>query len=76
MYNLMLVEVVHASGDLFGPLHQLLRRHLLPLPEGSEESPVGTVLHHNAKHWGLDANSPGDNSQVRFRDDNNKTHLN
>ena len=59
VYNLMLVEVVHASGDLFGPLHQLLRRHLLPLPEGSEECPVGAVLHHNTEHGGLDTNSPG-----------------
>ena len=64
MYNLMLMEVVHASGDLFGPLHQLLGRHLLPLPEGAEEGAVGAVLHHNAEHRGLDTNSPGNNSQV------------
>ena len=61
MYNLVLVEVVHASGDLFGPLHQLLRGHLLALPEGSEECPIGAVLHHNAEHGCLDTNSPGNN---------------
>ena len=59
VYNLVLVEVVHPSGNLFGPLHQLLGGHLLPLPEGPEECPVGAVLHHNTEHGGLDTNSPG-----------------
>ena len=64
MYNLMLVEVVHAGGDLFGPLHQLLRGHLLPLPEGCEERPVGAVLHHDTEHGGLDTHSPRNNGGV------------
>ena len=54
----MLMEVVHAGGDLLGPLHQLLRMNLLTVPEEVEESAVRAVLHHDTEHGGLDANSP------------------
>ena len=59
MYDLVLVKVVHTSGDLLGPLHQLLRRNLLAVPECPKESAVRAVLHHDAEHWGLNTNSPG-----------------
>ena len=54
----MLVEVVHTSGDLLGPLDQLLGRHLLAVPEQVEEGAVRAVLHHDAEHRGLDADAP------------------
>ena len=43
---------------MLGPLHQLLRRHFLAIPEQIEEGAVGAVLHHDAEHGGLDADSP------------------
>ena len=33
VYDLVLVEVVHPGGDLFGPLHQLLGRNILAYRE-------------------------------------------
>ena len=63
----MLVEVVHPRGNLLGPLHQLLRVNLLPVPEEVEESPEGTVLHDNTEHRGLDTDSPGDEKIVLYR---------
>ena len=59
MYDLVLVKVVHTSGDLLGPLHQLLRMNLLAVPEEVEESAVRAVLHHDAEHRRLDTNTPG-----------------
>ena len=56
--DLVLVEVVHPGGDLLGPLHQLLGRHLLAVPEQVEEGAVGAVLHYDAEHGGLDAHAP------------------
>ena len=70
MYDLVLVKVVHTSGDLLGPLHQLLRMNLLTVPEEVEESAVRTVLHHDAEHGGLDTNSPerdNDDRIYRFK---------
>ena len=32
VYNLVLVEIVHTSGQLLGPLHQLLGVNLLAVP--------------------------------------------
>ena len=58
MDYLVLVEVVHPGGDLLGPLHQLLGRHLLAVPEQVEEGAVGAVLHHDAEHGGLDTYAP------------------
>ena len=43
---------------MLGPLHQLLRRHFLAIPEQIEEGAVWAVLHHDAEHGGLDADSP------------------
>jgi hypothetical protein len=34
VYDLVLVEVVHACGDLLGPLNQLLGRDVLPCTRG------------------------------------------
>ena len=57
VYDLVLMEVVHPSGDLLGPLHQLLGRHLLAVPEQIEEGAVGAVLHDDAEHRGLDTHA-------------------
>ena len=58
MDYLVLVQIIHPSGDLLGPLHQLLGRHLLAVPEQVEEGAVGAVLHHDTEHGGLDADAP------------------
>ena len=52
------MEVVHPGGDLLGPLHQLLGRYLLAVPEKVEEGAVGAVLNHNAEHGGTDRIRP------------------
>ena len=54
----MLVKIVHAGGDLFGPLNQLLGMDLLAVPEEVEEGPVGAVLHDDTEHGRLDTDSP------------------
>ena len=73
VYNLVLVEVVHASGDLLGPLHQLLGVNFLPVSQEVEEGPEGAVLHDNTEHRGLDTDSPGDdNCQTTGSDCYNK----
>ena len=61
----MLVEVVHARGNLLGPLHQLLGVNLLPISEKVEECPKGAVLHDNTEHRRLDTDSPGEEKIVR-----------
>ena len=77
MYDLVLVKVVHTSGDLLGPLHQLLRMNLLAVPEEVEESAVRAVLHHDTEHGGLDTNSPErDNDDRKSFTDLQFTHLN
>lgn len=48
MDDLVLVEVVHPCCNLFGPVHQLLGGHLLPLPQHVEQGAVGAVLHDDA----------------------------
>ena len=65
----MLVEVVHAGGDLLGPLHQLLGRHLLAVPEQIEEGTVRAELHHDAEHGGLDTDSPviGNSRKIKYK---------
>ena len=57
VYDLVLVEIVHPRGDLLGPLHQLLGRDLLAVPEQVEQGAVGAELHHDAEHRGLDTDS-------------------
>ena len=47
--DLVVVQVLHAGGDLLRPLDEPLGRHLvLPVPQEVEERPVGAVLHHDA----------------------------
>ena len=60
MDDLVLVEVVHPGGDLLGPLHQPLGRHVPAVPEQVEEGAVRAVLHHDAEHRGLDTDAPGE----------------
>lgn len=57
VYDLVLVEIVHAGGDLLGPLHHLPGRHVLAVPEHGEERAVRAVLHHDAEHRRLDAHA-------------------
>ena len=78
MYDLVLVKVVHPGGDLFGPLHQLLRMDLLAVPEEVEEGPVRAVLHHDTEDWRLDTDSPerGDVSTIYKLELKLETHSN
>ena len=63
MYDLVLVQIVHAHGNLFGPVDQLLRRHLLALPEQVEQRAVRTELHDYTVARGLGAYTPGENKR-------------
>ena len=55
MYYLVLVKVVHTSGDLLGPLHKLLGRNLLALTQQVEQGSIGTVFHDNTEDGCLGA---------------------
>ena len=57
MDDFILMEIVHAHGNLSGPGHQLLRRHLLALPEQVKQGAGGAVLHNDAVTWGLSTNT-------------------
>ena len=59
MDDFVLMKVVHASCNLFGPLHQFLGRDLLPVSEQVEQGPIRAVLHHDAVDWRLDTHTPG-----------------
>ena len=55
---LVLVQIIHPSGNLLGPLHKPLGRYVPAVPEQVEEGSVRAVLHHDAEHRGLDADAP------------------
>ena len=57
MYNFVLVKVVHARGNLLGPLHKLLGRNLLALTQQVEQGSIGTVFHDNTEDGCLGANT-------------------
>ena len=71
----MLMKIVHASGDLFGPLNQLLGGDLLAVPEEVEEGPVGAVLHDDTEDGRLDTDS-STHITYKFASSINSTHLN
>lgn len=52
------VQVVHATGNPCGPVHQQPWGDLPAGPEDLVELPVGTVFHDDAVARGLGANSP------------------
>lgn len=52
------VQVVHATGNPCGPVHQQPRGDLPAGPQDLVELPVGTVFHDDAVTRGLRANSP------------------
>lgn len=52
------VQVVHATGNARGPVHQQPRGDLPASPQDLVELPVGTVLHDDAVARGLRADSP------------------
>ena len=53
MNNLVLVEVVHTSSKLLGPVDKFLGRNLLSFSQEVEQRTIWTVFHHYAIHWGL-----------------------
>lgn len=52
------VQVVHATGNPCGPVHQQPRGDLPAGAQDLVELPVGTVLHDDAVARGLGANPP------------------
>lgn len=58
MDDLVRVQILHASGDLLGPVDQTLRRDLLSILEQVVQWPVWTELHDNAVAGRLCAHSP------------------
>lgn len=58
MDDLVEVQVVHASGDAHGPVHQQGRGDLAASPEHLIQLSLGTVLHDDAVAWSLSADAP------------------
>ena len=59
VYNLILMEVVHASGNLLGPVNQFLWRNLLAFSQQVEQWSVRAILHHYAIDRSLGTHTPG-----------------
>jgi hypothetical protein len=56
--DLVVMEVLHARGDLLGPIDQPHGRDLVwALPQEVEEGTVRAKLHDNAVAWRLGANT-------------------
>lgn len=50
MNDLVYVQIVHATGDLFGPRdHPIGGHHVLLVLDQIEQGTVGAELHHDAK---------------------------
>ena len=58
MNDLVIMEVLHARGDLLGPIDQPHGRDLVrALPQEVEEGTVRAKLHDDAVAWRLGANA-------------------
>ena len=58
MYDFVGVEVVHATGDLLGPVQYDSRGDLLAIAEQFIQLSIGAVLHYNTVTWSLGADTP------------------
>lgn len=65
MDDLVEVQVVHASGDAHGPVHQQGRGDLAAGPQHLVELALSTVLHDDAVAWSLSADAPKEGRRER-----------
>ena len=56
--DLMVVQVLHALRDLFGPASNAFRRYFVPILDEIEERPVRAELHDDAEHGRRGAHTP------------------
>lgn len=58
MDDLVEVQIVHASGNAHGPVHQQGRGDFPASPQHLVELSLGAVLHDDAVAWSLSADAP------------------
>jgi len=60
VYDLVCVEVIHATGDLLGPVEDVTDGQLASVPEDLVQLSVWAVLHDDTVARGLGADTPGE----------------